>query len=168
MSGKIGVVGAGLVGRGWAIAFARGGYSVALWDGVPTAVSDALSTIRARLDDLQQSGLVDDAEAVLDRITPAGTLEEAVDGAVYVQENLPETVETKREIFAQLDTLTPPETVLASSTSGIPASAFTAELAHRGGASWRIRRTRPTSSPSWSCAGRRGQTRRPWPAPRRS
>jgi 3-hydroxyacyl-CoA dehydrogenase len=48
-----------------------------------------------------------------------------------VQENLPEAVAVKRAIFAELDRLAPPQAILASSTSAIPASAFTGELAGR-------------------------------------
>jgi L-gulonate 3-dehydrogenase len=48
-----------------------------------------------------------------------------------VQENVRETVEAKKAIFAQLDALAPPTAVLASSTSWLPASSFTADLAGR-------------------------------------
>jgi len=51
---------------------------------------------------------------------------------VLVQENIRETVEAKTAIFAQLDALTPPDAVLASSTSWLPASTFTADLPGRG------------------------------------
>ena len=48
-----------------------------------------------------------------------------------MQENLPEQVDVKREVFAELDALAPADAVLASSTSAIPASQFTEELAGR-------------------------------------
>jgi 3-hydroxyacyl-CoA dehydrogenase len=63
------------------------------------------------------------------RVAP--TLADALDGAVYVQESLPELPEVKREIFAALDALAAPDTVLASSTSAIPGSTFTEGLAGR-------------------------------------
>jgi L-gulonate 3-dehydrogenase len=68
---------------------------------------------------------------VLQRITTAPTLEQAVRGAGLVQENVRETVAAKKEIFAELDRLAAPDTILASSTSGIPASSFTADLKGR-------------------------------------
>src|SRR5687768_15365668 len=122
---KVAVIGAGLIGRAWAIVFACAGHPVTLWDGVPSVVPEALATIRARLQDLERAALADDVAAAFARIEPVGTLAEAVAGAAYVQENLPETVETKRAVFAELDDLASPEAILASSTSAIPASAFT-------------------------------------------
>src|SRR5205085_5888573 len=65
------------------------------------------------------------------RLTPAASLAEAVPRADLVQENGPETVEAKRAIFADLDCHAPPAAVLASSTSFIPASAFSEELPGR-------------------------------------
>src|SRR5687767_4457500 len=122
---RIAIVGSGMIGRAWAIVFARAGHPVALWDGFPSVVDEALGTIRARMAELREAGLLDEPDAAFARITPVGSLAEAVEGAGYVQENLPETVEVKRAIFAELDALAPAGAVLASSTSAIPASAFT-------------------------------------------
>lgn len=129
---RIAVVGAGLIGRAWAIVFARAGHSVRLWDKVPGVAEASLGTIRERLADLRAAGLVQEApEAIAARITPAATLADCVEGAAHVQENGPERLAPKQELFAELDRLCPPEVVLASSTSGIPASEFTANLAGR-------------------------------------
>ncbi len=72
-----------------------------------------------------------DPHAVPGRIGYANGLAEALDGATYVQESTPERVEVKREVFAELDRLAAPDAVLASSTTGIPPSAFTEHLAGR-------------------------------------
>jgi L-gulonate 3-dehydrogenase len=128
---QVGIIGAGLIGRAWALVFARAGCRVAFWDGDPEAIAPALACIRDRLTDLRDAGLADDPNAALARIRPVTTLVEALEGATYVQESLPETVEMKRSIFAEMDALAPPSAVLASSTSSIPASAFTAELSGR-------------------------------------
>ncbi len=129
---RIAVVGAGLIGRAWAIVFARAGHEVRLWDPVAGVAEASLGIARERLADLREAGLIAEApEAVAARISVAGTLADCVTGAAHVQENGPERVEPKREIFAQLDALCGPEVVLASSTSGIPASAFTEALAGR-------------------------------------
>jgi 3-hydroxyacyl-CoA dehydrogenase len=58
-------------------------------------------------------------------------LDEALAGVAWVQENLPETLDVKREVFAALDRQAPPYAVLASSTSAIPASQFTEALPGR-------------------------------------
>ena len=62
----------------------------------------------------------------------ADSLEEALEGASYVQENTPEDVEIKRRVFAELDRLAEPEAVLASSTSAILPLAFSEGLAGPG------------------------------------
>src|SRR5918994_7852583 len=78
------------------------------------------------------AGLVGQAWAtVLGRVGYATGLAEALDGATYVQESTPERVEVKREVFSELDRLAAPEAILASSTSGIPASSFTEHVAGR-------------------------------------
>jgi 3-hydroxyacyl-CoA dehydrogenase len=65
------------------------------------------------------------------RISLAPTLEAALENAVHVQENGPERVEAKAALFARMDDIAPKSTILASSTSGIPASAFTEKLRGR-------------------------------------
>lgn len=49
---SIAVIGAGLIGRAWAIVFARAGFKVAFWDGIADAVPTPLAKIKARIDDL--------------------------------------------------------------------------------------------------------------------
>lgn len=130
---KVAVVGAGLIGRAWAMVFARAGVPVALWDKVPGVAEGAMAIIADRLADLRAAGLVTEApEVIAARVTPAATLAECVAGATHVQENGPERLLPKQELFAELDRLCGPEVVLASSTSGIPASEFTGNLAGRG------------------------------------
>ncbi|GAA0587127.1 3-hydroxyacyl-CoA dehydrogenase [Craurococcus roseus] len=130
---RIAVVGAGLIGRAWAMVFARGGCSVALWDKLPGVAEAAMEQIRARLGDLRAAGLVEEEPtAIAARIRPQAALDACLAGAIHVQEQGPERVEVKRELFAELDALSPPDAVLASSTSGIPASAFTEALPGRG------------------------------------
>ncbi|HUB13196.1 MAG TPA: 3-hydroxyacyl-CoA dehydrogenase [Acetobacteraceae bacterium] len=129
---KIAVVGAGLVGRAWSIVFARAGFDVALWDPAPQAVTGAQAFIAERLPELREYGLLAEQPATVSaRIHPAGSLADAVHGAEHVQENGPERVADKQQIFLELDLLAHADTVLASSTSGIPASAFTEGLTGR-------------------------------------
>jgi 3-hydroxyacyl-CoA dehydrogenase len=130
---KVAVIGAGLIGRSWSIVFARAGFQVNLWDPFPHQTEAAMTFIADRLPELRQAGLLaDEPAAVLARITPAATLWDAVQAVVHVQENGPEQVPAKQTLFAELDRIAKPEVVLASSTSGIPASAFTETLPHRG------------------------------------
>lgn len=129
---RIAVVGAGLIGRAWAIVFARAGLPVSLWDKFEGVAEGAVGRIGESLADLEAAGLLTEAPAaVAARISVAPTLAACVAGATHVQENGPERLEPKRELFAELDRLCPTAVVLASSTSGIPASAFTESLAGR-------------------------------------
>ena len=130
---KVAVIGSGLIGRSWSIVFARAGFQVNLWDPFPHQIEAAMTFIADRLPELRQAGLLADEPAdVLARIAPAATMFDAVQDVVHVQENGPEQVTAKQALFAELDRTAKPEIVLASSTSGIPASAFTETLPHRG------------------------------------
>jgi 3-hydroxyacyl-CoA dehydrogenase len=132
MNERIGIVGAGLIGRAWAIVFARAGCSVAIHDSAPDALAACQALLRENVSDLARHGLISETpDAVLARITPVATLAEALEGAALVQENVRETLEVKRAIFAEMDRLAGPDTILASSTSWIPASAFSADLPGR-------------------------------------
>src|SRR5216683_397579 len=103
---KIAIVGAGLIGRAWAMVFARAGHAVALYDADRRALEENLPVIDSSLADLKNAGLLDEAPAtVRARIRAAGTLDDALDGAAYVQENVRETLEAKREIFKRMDTV---------------------------------------------------------------
>jgi L-gulonate 3-dehydrogenase len=128
---RVALVGGGLIGQAWAIVFGRAGHEVVLFDAEPAALERARRNIAARLEDLAGLGLVEDAAAALGRVRYAATLGEALASADHVQESTPERVEVKRALFAELDRLAAPDAVLASSTSGIPASAFTEGLAGR-------------------------------------
>jgi L-gulonate 3-dehydrogenase len=130
---NVGIIGSGLIGRAWAIVFARGGCNVRLADASKPQAEQALGIIRTGLDDLNGAGLLTEPpDVILARIGVTSGLEEAVAEADYVQENLPEQVDLKRAVFAELDRLAPPHAVLASSTSAIPGSDFTENLAGRG------------------------------------
>ena len=129
---RIAIIGTGLIGRSWAMVFARAGHPVRIWDAEPRAASAALDIIAERLGDLAAAGLLADApDTVAARITAAASMAECLEGAVYVQENGPERLEPKRALFAAMDALCGPDVILASSTSGIPASAFTEALPGR-------------------------------------
>ena len=129
---KIALVGLGLVGRAWAISFARAGHDVALFDEKAEAADDALRSADEVLPELAVSGLIrDPPTAIRARIVPAATLEEALEGASHVQESTPEDVSVKRHVFARLDALAPGDAVLASSTSAILPSRFTEALKGR-------------------------------------
>jgi L-gulonate 3-dehydrogenase len=129
---NIAVIGAGLIGRAWSIVFARAGFNVTLWDQFPLQTTQAMTFIADRLPELRAAGLLaDEPETVLARIQPMQSLWETVRDAEYIQENGPERVDVKTTVFTELERAAKPDAVIASSSSGIPASAFTAHLKTR-------------------------------------
>jgi L-gulonate 3-dehydrogenase len=125
MPRKIAIVGVGLVGRGWSIVFARAGFEVALFDGDPATVTRAPGLIRQSLDKLVTHGLIENADTVANRLQPVQTLAQALEHAEYVQESVFEDVAAKQSILAAIDANVASSTLIGSSSSGIPASAFT-------------------------------------------
>lgn len=129
---KIAIVGAGLVGRAWAIVFARAGYPVMLYDSNAETVTKSLETVESSLQDLQEFGLISETPSVIrSRMTSAKSLKEVLDGAAYAQESTLENVDIKKQIFADMDAAAAPNTILASSTSTFMTSAFATEVKGR-------------------------------------
>ena len=133
MQGRhIAVIGSGRIGRAWAIVFARNGFTVKIHDASQDMLTGAIPAIRESVEDLASFGLVDEpVDTIVARISTCDTLAETVADAELVQENIAEVVEAKRALFAELDRLTKPDALLASSTSGLPASTFTEGLEGR-------------------------------------
>jgi L-gulonate 3-dehydrogenase len=129
---NVAVIGAGLIGRAWAIVFARAGFNVTMWDQFPLQIAAAQTFIADRLPELRAAGLLaDEPETVLERIKPKQSLWEAVREADYIQESGPERIDVKTGVFTELERAARPDAIIASSSSGIPASAFTAHLKTR-------------------------------------
>jgi 3-hydroxyacyl-CoA dehydrogenase len=127
----VAIVGAGLIGRAWAVVFSRAGWQVRLTDPDDNVLAAAPSLIEGELDILSRHGLIGDPSGAASRIVAARSLAEALNEASFVQENGPETVEAKSAIFAELDKLASPDAILSSSTSAIMPSLFTEGLAGR-------------------------------------
>jgi L-gulonate 3-dehydrogenase len=131
MASSVAIVGAGLVGRAWAMVFARAGWTVKVFDSHPAQRAAAQRHIASDLEEQASFGLVADAAAAAARITWCDELRDAIHNAEWVQESSPEDVDVKRELFAALDAGSPRDAILASSTSAIPASRFTESLPGR-------------------------------------
>ncbi|MBA2475029.1 MAG: 3-hydroxyacyl-CoA dehydrogenase [Actinobacteria bacterium] len=129
---RIAIVGAGTIGVGWAVVFARAGVSVAAHDPDPERLRAAAPELERRLGSLAAGGLLDEEPgAVAARVRFAGTLAEALEGATHVQECAPESLELKRSLFAELDGLAPADAVLATSSSALTAGEIAAHLPGR-------------------------------------
>ncbi|WP_119274354.1 3-hydroxyacyl-CoA dehydrogenase [Taklimakanibacter deserti] len=129
---NIAVIGAGSIGLAWAIAFARAGLEVRLFDPQEEPLKQAMSAIAQRLERLREFALIDEAPpTIAARIKICGETE-AVRDAVHVQENAPENLELKRRLMRRLDQVMDKTATLASSTSAIPAAQWADDLPGRG------------------------------------
>ncbi|WJL96346.1 3-hydroxyacyl-CoA dehydrogenase NAD-binding domain-containing protein [Microbacterium sp. ET2] len=128
----VAVIGAGSIGIAWTIVFASAGIRVRIFEAAPGVRRAAIGEVTNMLGELSEAGLLDEPVAtILERVQVVDSLEAAVSGADFVQECVIEDLGVKQQLFAQLDALTDPRVVLASSTSTITASAFAAGLAGR-------------------------------------
>lgn len=117
----IGILGAGTIGSSWATFFAMKGMKVRVYDVDRAVEEKGIVKTFANLDDLVEYGLVvRERLATLKRsIVSAGSIAALVDGADYIQESTAENYEVKAKVFSEMDRLAAPETVLASSSSGL-------------------------------------------------
>jgi carnitine 3-dehydrogenase len=126
----VAVVGTGVIGGGWAAHFLRMGYDVHAWDpgaDAPQRLEGLLDTAWPSLEGL---GLA--VGASRDRLRFAGSLEEALADADFVQESSPELLASKVALLAAIDAAASPDIVVGSSTSGFGMTAMAAECTTPG------------------------------------
>jgi len=126
------VLGAGTMGHGIAHVLASAGIHTRLYDVAESAVQSGLTKVRANLDKGVEKGKVSaaDRDATLARLSGATDLATAARGVDIVIEAVPEKLELKRTLFAQLGELCGPGTLLATNTSSLSISAIAAAAAH--------------------------------------
>ncbi|MGA9869097.1 MAG: 3-hydroxyacyl-CoA dehydrogenase NAD-binding domain-containing protein [Acetobacteraceae bacterium] len=117
---RIAVLGAGTIGASWAAWFLARGKRVALYDPNPAAADFARRFIGNAWPTLTQLGL--DERADPDAWTFGTDPAEAVRGAHFVQENAPERLAIKRDLYGAIEQALPEDAILASSSSGITMS----------------------------------------------
>ncbi|WP_025771194.1 3-hydroxyacyl-CoA dehydrogenase NAD-binding domain-containing protein [Thioalkalivibrio sp. HK1] len=124
----VAIVGGGVIGSGWAARFVLNGIDVAVFDPDPDTPRIA-------------GEILANAERAFERLfgadrPPRGDLRfgenlaDTVTSAFFVQESVPERLDLKRRILADIDAAAPPETIIASSTSGLLPSEMQRDLAH--------------------------------------
>jgi 3-hydroxyacyl-CoA dehydrogenase len=111
------VLGAGTIGASWAAWFLSRGIEVRVWDPRPEAEAYVRRYVADAWPAMARLGMV--ATASADAWRFCATPEDAVAGADFVQENAPERLPIKRELFARIDTALRADAILASSTSGL-------------------------------------------------
>jgi 3-hydroxybutyryl-CoA dehydrogenase len=118
---NIAVIGAGTMGNGIAHVFAQSGFAVALIDISDKALEKGLSTITKNLDRMVNKGTIDEQQknATLSNITTFTDMKSGLQNADLVVEAASENVDLKLRIFHDMDTMTPPNAILATNTSSI-------------------------------------------------
>uniref|UniRef100_A0A8C1L5S9 L-gulonate 3-dehydrogenase n=3 Tax=Cyprinidae TaxID=7953 RepID=A0A8C1L5S9_CYPCA len=121
LKGKIiTVVGSGLIGRSWAMVFLSGGYMVKIYDNKPGQASGAITEIRKQIEELQQANMLRGnltAAEQLSLLSSHDDLQQALEGAFFVQECVFEDLEAKQTVFHEVENLVTESVILSSSTS---------------------------------------------------
>ena len=123
----VAVIGAGTIGLSWTALFAAYGLTVRVSDPRPDLAEAVTAALAEFAPHLAARGL--DVDGLAGRVHVVSTVADAVRDADVVQENGPERLEFKKDLFAELLREAPAHALLLSSSSAIPSTAFTAELA---------------------------------------
>ncbi len=125
---RVAVVGTGVIGASWVAYFLAHGLDVNATDPSPGAEARLRDAVAQHWPTLERFGL--SAGASVDRLRFHDSLEDAVSVADFVQENGPERMDFKIDLFRRMDAAAQPETILASSSSGLAISGVQSGCAH--------------------------------------
>jgi carnitine 3-dehydrogenase len=114
---RIAIVGTGVIGASWAAYYLARGFTVVATDPAPNAEGALRRYVDEAWETLVQVGLSPGASR--DQLSFTPNMTAALSEADFVQENAPERPEFKIKLFADMDAVTPPDSILASSSSGI-------------------------------------------------
>ena len=119
---NITVLGSGVMGHGIAQVSATAGYNVVLRDIKQEFLDKAMEKIKWSLDKLVSKGKIskEEGDSIFSRITPIVDLNEAVKNAELVIEVVPEIMDLKKSVYAELDKAAGPKVIFASNTSTLP------------------------------------------------
>ncbi|MCB9136027.1 MAG: thioesterase family protein [Anaerolineales bacterium] len=122
------IIGTGVIGTGWAAHFLRHGITVTAYDPAPDAETRLRQKIETVWPTLARLGL--HPEASPDKLHFAPTLEQAVADAQFIQENVPERLPLKIATLTAIDAAAPPDSLIASSTSGYGMTEMAVNIRH--------------------------------------
>jgi len=125
---RIAIVGTGVIGASWAAEFLARGFDVIATDPAPNAEANLRKYIDMAWPSLIALGL--DKGASRERLSFTPELKEALRDADFVQENGPEKKDFKIQLFADMDAATPPDSIVASSSSGLTMSVMQSACKH--------------------------------------
>ena len=125
---RVTVVGTGVIGASWTALYLARGLNVVATDPAPNAEASLCRHIDAAWKDLKVVGL--SPQASRDHLEFTLDMKRALADADFVQENGPERAEFKVKLFAEMDAATPPDSILASSSSGLTMSVIQSACKH--------------------------------------
>src|SRR5258706_4942045 len=125
---RIAIVGTGVIGASWAAQYLPRGFDVIATDPAPNAEANLRQYVDEAWPALTEVGLSPGASR--DRLSFTANMKDALSQADFVQENGPERPDFKIKLFADMDAATPPDSLIASSSSGITASVMQSQCKH--------------------------------------
>src|SRR5258706_1068642 len=122
---RIAIVGTGVIGASWAAQYLARGFDVIASDPAPNAEANLRKYVDGAWPQLEAIGL--SPGAARDRLSFTSNMGDALSSADFVQENGPERPDFKENVFGEMDDVTPPDSLIASSSSGITPSVMQAK-----------------------------------------
>ena len=118
---SIGVIGTGVIGSSWAAFYASRGFKVKMYDVDPSFCQKGHRRAMDHIGALRLGGLLSEkaAKKAISDMTTVNDFDEAVKDIQLVQESVAESYEIKQQVFKIMDAETPPDVILASSSSGL-------------------------------------------------
>jgi len=129
----VALLGAGMVGHGLALHFAKAGYQVSLYSRTQQTIDKAIENIRANLPALLQgqASVDDEIEQIVSRIETTRNMDEAVAKASIVIESVAENLQVKQDLFKELDQICSRDVILATNTSVMSITAIASKAKNR-------------------------------------
>ena len=129
----VALLGAGMVGHGLALHFAKAGYQVSLYSRTQQTLDKAVESIRTNLPALLQgqASVEDEINEIISRIKTTRNMDEAVAKTSIVIESVAENLEIKQDLFRKLDQMCPRDVILATNTSVISITAIASKAKNR-------------------------------------
>ena len=116
---RVAALGGGLIGQSWVALFLAAGLEVSVYDIDPGTDERVRRSVQQAWPVLVQLGLATTAEPDLSKLSTCTDAAEAVRGAQFVQESIPERIALKHELYAAIEPALEPGAIVASSASGL-------------------------------------------------
>jgi len=125
---RIAIVGTGVIGASWAAQYLAQGFDVVATDPAPNAEANLRKYVDEAWPTMTELGLLPGASR--ERLSFTSDMKEALANADFVQENAPERPDFKMKLYAEIDEITPVDSLIASSSSGITPSVIQSKCKH--------------------------------------